>query len=60
MRGSSDTVAHRTCEYDGVGELETPQGVSQARVARRICGRAGYTVCAIMFNLSRALFYAFD
>lgn len=56
LRDSSDTVARRTCEHDGVGELGTPRGVSQARVARRICGRARYTVCAIIFNLSRALF----
>lgn len=50
----NDTVASRICERDGVGEPGTPQGVSQAGVARRIRGIHAQ-VYTIMFNLSLAL-----
>lgn len=55
--GFNDTLAYGACKRDGVGEPGTPRGVSHRRGSREESAVHAqvYTVCTIMFNLSRAL-----
>lgn len=55
LHGSNDTVARRTCKHDGVGELGGASGHFAGAGREKSLRTCWYTVCAIMFNLSRAL-----